>query len=295
MTTLRQLRFLVALADTASFSRAAEACCVTQPTLSAGVKELEASLGAPLAERTTRTVILTELGRAAAERAREVLAAVREIEAAAAGARGPLGGKITLGAAPTIGPYLLPQALPAIRERFPELKVFLREELTESLLEGLGAGRLDAALLALPFEIGDLAVAPLFEDGYQLATPLGFRAARDGPASGADLLGAPLLLLERGHCLQRHALSAFPGLTLKRDESFSATSLATLIAMVGEGLGVTLLPQLAVDAGVADGARVTLTPLVGACPRQVALVWRKSSAHGADFERLADIFRAARR
>ncbi|MCB1487131.1 MAG: LysR family transcriptional regulator [Bauldia sp.] len=294
MTTLRQLRFLVALADELNFSRAADACHVTQPTLSAGLKELEASLGASLAERTRRSVILTGLGRTIADRARTVLAEVRDIEDLAARCSGPLQGKVTLGTIPTIGPFLIPRALPLIRRQFPELKLFLREELTESLVDGLVEGRLDAVLMALPFEIGDLETAPLFEDGYQLVTPLKHPILGHGQVAGPELAGTPLLLLEKGHCLQRHALSAFPDVLIQQDETFSATSLNTLVAMVEEGLGITLLPQMAIDAGIASGHAVALTPLKGACPRRIVLAWRRTSAHAEDFRRLAGIFREVR-
>lgn len=298
MISLRQLRFLVALSDELNFSRAAEACHVTQPTLSAGLKELEESLGAPVAERTKRSVILTPLGQAIAERARDVLLRVRDIEALAARSRGLFHGALRLGAIPTVGPFLIPKALPLLRRQFPELKLYLREELTEPLVDGLLAGRLDVVLIALPFEIGQVDTEILFEDGYQLATPADDPRFQPGGSrtsvQGADLVGTPLLLLEKGHCLQRHALSAFPDVDIERDEAFAATSLNTLIAMVAEGLGITLLPEIAVRAGIATGHAVSLRPLTGACPRRVVLAWRRTSAYAEDFRRLADIFRAVR-
>lgn len=291
MTTLRQLRFLVALSDELNFSRAADACHVTQPTLSAGLKELETALGVQLAERTRRSVILTELGRTIAERARIVLAEISDIEELAAQASGALSGRLVLGTIPTIGPFLIPRALPVMRQRFPHLKLFLREELTDSLVDGVIAGRLDVILVALPFEIGALETAHLFDDGYQLTTPLNHPVLRHDQISGAELSGTPLLLLEKGHCLQRHALSAFPEISIQQDESFSATSLNTLIAMVEEGLGITLLPQIAVNAGIANGHAVDLTPLDGACPRHVVLAWRKTSARADEYRSMADVFR----
>lgn len=294
MTTLRQLRFLVALADELNFSRAAEVCHVTQPTLSAGLKELEVSLGVALAERTKRSVILTGIGRRIADQARTVLAEVSDIEDIAARASGVLSGKVTLGTIPTIGPFLIPKALPVIRERFPDLQLYLREELTETLVDGLVSGRLDAILVALPFEIGDLEAVNLFEDGYQLATPLDHPAILQKRVAGTELAGTTLLLLEKGHCLQRHALSAFPDIPIEQDDSFSATSLNTLIAMVEEGLGITLLPQIAIDAGIANGHAIGLTPLKGACPRRIVLAWRRTSAHAEDFKLLAQLFRDVR-
>ena len=293
MVTLRQLRFLVAVADTLNFSRAAEACFVTQPTLSAGIKELEDRLGAQLVERTRRSVLLTPLGEEIAERGRKMLIDADEIETLARAHMNPEEGDLRLGAIPTIGPYLIPRALPAIRDRFPGLRLYLREEITESLIEGLNEGRLDLILIALPFETGALETQPLFDDGYQLASPPGWPAPT---SEGAEALaqGGQLMLLEKGHCLQRHALQAYPGRVLSRDEDFAATSLTTLIAMVSEGLGITLLPDLAVDAGVVAEGQVRLTPMPDACPRHVVLAWRPNSARGEVFGRIGDLLKVTR-
>ncbi|MCB1347408.1 MAG: hydrogen peroxide-inducible genes activator [Paracoccaceae bacterium] len=294
LPSLRQLRFLVALADELHFGRAAEACFVTQSTLSTGLKELEALLGAPLAERTKRSVMLTPLGVEIAERARAVLMDVGEIVELAKHERGLLGGPLRLGTIPTIGPYLFPRLMPRLRRDFPELKLYLREELTESLIAGLRAGRLDVILIALPFDIGDLAWASLFLDGYQLASAPDHPLAGQSAVHGADLDDQRLLLLERGHCLQRHALAAFPDSDAVQDDSFSATSLATLVAMVAEGLGITLLPQLVIDAGAVRGQGLALTPLEGAWPREVILAWRKASVRASEFEMLAGVLREER-
>ena len=294
LPSLRQLRFLVALADELHFGRAAEACHVTQSTLSAGLKELEQALGVALAERTRRSVALTPVGREVAARARRMLADAQDIADLAARHAGTLRGDLRLGAIPTVGPFLIPKALPRLRAAYPDLRLYLREELTESLIEGLRGGRLDVILIALPFEIGDLETATLFEDGYALAAPDDHPLGRLPEAGGAELSGAPLLLLERGHCLQRHALAAFPEAGARRDESFAATSLSTLLAMVEEGLGLTLLPELALEAGAGRGHALALTPLPGACPRRVVLAWRRASARGEDFAALAELFRAAR-
>lgn len=294
MPSLRQLRFLTALADTLNFSRAAEVCNVTQPTLSTGLKELEGRLGVVLAERTRQSVMLTPAGEDIAARARRILAEVKDIEAAARQHSGAFHGEVRLGAIPTLGPFLLPRALPAIRRRWPDLRIFLREELTDSLAAGLAEGRLDLILVALPHDLGDAVVEPLFQDGYQLAVSEKHALAAKGQAEPEDLSRTPLLLLERGHCLQRHALSAFPGIALHADETFAATSLPTLVAMVEEGLGITLLPQLAVDAGATRGHGVALLPLPGACPRQVVLAWRPGSPHTAVFRQMAALLRNVR-
>lgn len=291
---LRQLRFLVALADTLHFGRAAEACHVTQSTLSAGLKELEQTLGVALAERTKRSVALTPVGEEISARARRLLADAQDLADVAARHAGALRGDLRLGAIPTVGPFLIPRALARLRTAFPELRLYLREELTESLIHGLRAGRLDVILIALPFETGDLAMETLFEDGYALAAPEGDPLGALPRAGGAELAERPMLLLERGHCLQRHALAAFPEAGARPDESFAATSLPTLLAMVEEGLGITLLPRLALDAGAARAHALALTPLPEACPRRVVLAWRPTSARGAEFEALAATFREAR-
>ncbi|MFE3836061.1 hydrogen peroxide-inducible genes activator [Pseudogemmobacter sonorensis] len=291
MPSLRQLRFLTALADTLNFSRAAEVCNVTQPTLSTGLKELEGRLGVALAERTRQSVMLTPAGEDIAARARRILAEVKDIEAAARQHSGAFQNEVRLGAIPTVGPFLLPRALPRIRRRWPELRIFLREELTESLAAGLAEGRLDIILVALPHDLGDAVVEPLFSDGYQLAVSKSHLLAARGAAAPEDLSRTPLLLLERGHCLQRHALSAFPGIELRADDTFAATSLPTLISMVEEGLGITLLPDLAIAAGASRGHEIALLPLPGACPRRVVLAWRPGSPHAAAFRQISALFR----
>jgi LysR family hydrogen peroxide-inducible transcriptional activator len=279
MVTLRQLDFLVALSEELNFSRAAARCQVTQSTLSTGLRDLEERLGVLLVERSRRTVMMTEIGTAVAARARGVLLGAREIEAMAEDHKRPDKGDLRLGVIPTIGPYLLPRTLPLLKTRLPGLRLFLREEITDSLLDGVETGRLDLALMALPFPTGALETMTLFEDGYHLARPL--------PGQQAATSDERLMLLEQGHCLHRHALEALPGRTLREDPSFAATSLTTLVAMVGEGLGVTLLPDLAVCGGVTAEQRVALTPLPGARPRRIALVWRATSPRKAVFRKIA--------
>ncbi|GAB4347761.1 MAG: LysR substrate-binding domain-containing protein [Oricola sp.] len=294
LPSLQQLRFLVALADELHFGRAANACHVTQSTLSNGIKELETILGIPLAERSKRSVLLTPVGEEIATRARRLLADATDLVDAAKRHAGVLRGDLRLGAIPTVGPFLVPKVMPRVREAFPDLRIYFREELTESLMAGLKAGRLDAIIFALPFAHEGMEMIDLFEDDYQLATPVDHRLSNREAVTGKDLADEKLLLLEKGHCLQRHALSAFPDAHATQDESFAATSLVTLVSMVEEGLGITLLPQLAIDAGVARGPRLSLAPLIGACPRRIVLAWRKTSARAEEFARLAEVFRAAR-
>jgi LysR family hydrogen peroxide-inducible transcriptional activator len=295
MTTLRQMRFLVALADTRNFSRAAELCHVTQSTLSTGLKEMEARLGVQVAERSTHAVMMTPVGLDLAERARDILARVGDFETRASTEAQAGTTVLRLGAIPTVGPFLLPHALPMIRARHAGLRVYLREELTDALVAGLVEGRLDLILIALPHELPpQITTHPLFEDGYSLATPRVHPLANLSLVEGPDLEGRDLLLLERGHCLQQHALSSMPGVRLNESDSFSATSLPTLVAMVEEGLGITLLPDLARDGGVARGHDLQLTVLAGAAPRRIVLAWRNSTSHAELFAKIGRILTIAR-
>jgi len=296
--TLRQLEFLVALDDTAHFGHAAERANVSQSTLSAGLKELEGALGAVVAERDRRHVAMTPLGAALAARARAILRDVEALVDQAASEGDPLAGALRLGAAVTIGPYVFPALVRGLGARFPGLRLELHEGLSDDLRNDLREGRLDAALIALPHEMGDVETRVLFEDGYLLACRKDHPLANRAEVDGMDLIGRPLLLLEAGHCLQRHALSAFGDDILRQDPAYEATSLPTLAAMVAAGAGVTLLPDIAVRAGVAQGHDLALIPIRGANPRQIALVWRRGSSRGAAFAALGeacqDILHAAR-
>lgn len=294
MTTLRQLSFLVALEETLNFSRAADVCHVTQSTLSTGLKQLEDSLGVQLAERTRQSVLMTPVGTELAEQARSILAHMKDFEERARRESAGTATTVRLGAIPTVGPYLLPKALPIMRKRHPGMQVLLREELTDSLLAGLVEGRLDLILIALPHVLPDaVQTAPLFSDGYKLATPRDHPLANLAAIDGADLAGRELLLLERGHCLQEHALSSYPSASLRRSESVAATSLQTLIAMVEEDIGITLLPDLAIAAGVDKGHDLALINMPDACPRQVVLAWRRSSGRTDLFRALATCLKDA--
>nr|WP_321455078.1 hydrogen peroxide-inducible genes activator [uncultured Cohaesibacter sp.] len=293
LPSLRQLTFLVALADELHFSNAAKRCNVTQSTLSAGLKELETILGTTLAERSKRSVILTPIGRKIVDQARQILAETQALVETAQHASDVMAGDMHLGVIPTVGPYLLPRLRPLLRKVHPRLRLFLREELTEHLLEGLKSGRLDVALIALPHDVGDMETRELFEDGYHLVAPMNHRLAHNEEADGSMLKNEPLMLLEKGHCLQQHALSAFPGL-LNKDAEFDATSLATLLAMVEEGLGSTLIPNVAIDAGLTKAHDVVEIDLPDSLPRKITLVWRKSSTRKEDFRALGDLIIEAR-
>lgn len=288
LPTLRQLRYLVALAEHHHFGRAAEACLATQSTLSAGLQELENLLGVTLVERTRRKVMITPLGQDVVERARVVLRGAEEIADLAASAAAPLSGALRLGVIPTIGPYLLPRVLPRLRKAYPDLKLYLREDLTGRLLERMGAGDLDAAILALPYPAPELETLAVAEDPFLLACPPDHPLAAKQVVQSDDLMGAELLLLEEGHCLREHALAAchLPGPS--RGEGVMGTSLATLVQMVANGLGVTLLPRMAVEGGVLAGTDLVTRPLADSGSRSIGLAWRPSSPRKKDFRLLAE-------
>ncbi|WP_372620890.1 hydrogen peroxide-inducible genes activator [Falsiroseomonas sp.] len=295
----QQLRYLVALADHGHFGRAASACAVTQSTLSAGLIALERQLAAALLERNapTKRPVFTPLGLELVARARTALGALEAVAETAAAARDPLSGPLRLGVIPTIGPFLLPRLMPALRAAFPRLRLWLREDLTERLVAGLEGGRLDLLLLALP-ATGAMETLPVSEDPFLVALPQGHHLAARERVPVAALSGERLLLLEDGHCLRAHAEAAcgLPrGFAPAGEEGFAATSLHTLVQMVAGGLGVTLLPKLALDAGVLAGAPVEVRPLEGtATPgRALALAWRPKSPRAAEFRGLAPAVAAA--
>jgi len=294
LPTLRQLQYLKLLAEHHSFSRAAEAAHVTQPTLSAGVQELEKILGCPVVDRGHAGVILTAAGEEAVTRAEAILAQAEDLVQAARGAGQPLAGRFRLGVIPTIAPFLLPKALPALRRRFPKLRLFLREDLTSRMIGALKSGALDAALIALPYDMNGLEWADVAEDELFAAFPANHPLTVETRVSPALLDDQDLILLEDGHCLREHALAAC-GLSSSRprDEfAFAATSLPTLVQMVGSGLGVSFLPAMAVEAGLADAAAVTVRPLAADHPsRQIVVAWRAGSSRAAEGKLLAEVLR----
>ncbi|ACI97877.1 LysR substrate-binding domain-containing protein [Rhodospirillum centenum] len=285
--TLRQLRYLVALADTLHFGRAAAACHVSQPSLSAQIQQLESLLGTALVERTKHRVLLTPAGKDTVRRARDVLAAVDDMSQMARAAGRPLCGALRLGVIPTIGPYLLPGVLPGLRRDYPDLRLYLREDLTERLLDRLRAGDLDAAVLALPVAEPGLETVDLFEEPFLVALPQNHPLSERTAVRQSDLSGEVLLLLEDGHCFRDQALDVCRLSGAREDPGFAATSLPTLVEMVAGGLGLTLLPARAAPLLTAAG-QVVLRPFVAPVPvRRVGLVWRRGSVREADLQRLA--------
>jgi LysR family hydrogen peroxide-inducible transcriptional activator len=247
LPSLRQLGYLVALAERLNFRAAAEASFVTQSTLSAGLKELESLLGVRLVERDTRNVRLTQAGEEIARRARELLAQAEDLVEAAKTAREPLTGALRVGVIPTIAPFLLPRIMPELRKRYPALKLYLREDMTERLLGRLGAGELDFALIALPYDTGDLALRELGKDEFWFVSQAGDPLAKVKAVAVEALDPRDVVLLEEGHCLRDHALRACGRHAPWSESVVEATSLTTLLQMVESGLGVTLLPELALN------------------------------------------------
>lgn len=288
---LRDLKYLVALADHRHFGRAAEASFVSQPTLSTQIRKLEDELGVALVERAPRRVMLTPVGREIAERARKVIADVEQMAEIARRSRDPEAGTVRLGLFPTLGPYLLPHVVPRLRERFPRLELLLVEEKTDQILARLRDGRLDAGLLALPLHDDQLHVEPLFDEPFLLAVPRTHALARRASLRMRDLDDAHLLLLEEGHCLRDQALAVCRLAGADEREGFRATSLETLRQMVAAGVGITLLPMLAVQPPVPVSADIALLPFEGEAPhRRIAMVWRRSSAMAAFLAQLAHEF-----
>ena len=295
LPTLKQLQYLVALRDAGHFGRAAEACFVTQSTLSAGLRELETLIGITLVERTRRVVRFTPLGERIADKARIVLREADELGDMARAAGRPMSGDMRMSVIPTIAPFMLPRILPRLREEYPDLKLYLREEPSAAACEALNHGRIDCVLLALPYSCGDVEVAPLFDDRLFLAYPRGELTPNARGIRPSEIDEARLLLLEDGHCLKDHALAACNRPELRAEATMLGTSLHTIVQMVDNGLGVTMLPEMAIDAGILDRTGVVAAPLAADHPaRQIALVWRKASPREKDFRLLADVLASLR-
>jgi LysR family hydrogen peroxide-inducible transcriptional activator len=289
---LRALKYLVKLADLQHFSKAAEACHVSQPTLSTQIRKLEEELEVQLVERAPRNIQLTPIGKEIATRARHVLRDIEQIQSAARRSRDPETGTLRLGIFPTLAPYLLPHVVPGIRRRFPQLKLQLAEEKTADILRLLDDGELDAALLALPVDGDQLQVEPLFEEPFVLAMPGNHPLADKAQVDLSDLVGSELLLLEDGHCLRDHALAVCALAGAHERVDFHATSMETLRQMVAADVGVTLIPVLAVKPPIAATGNIALRPFSAPAPsRRIALVWRKSSPLGPLMHDLAKILR----
>jgi len=305
MITLKQLRYLGALAEYRHFGKAAEACAVTQPALSMQIRELEKDLGVDLVERRPGEAMLTEVGGEVVRRAEHVLAAARDLADFARHSGRLLTGRLRLGVIPTLAPYMLPQILPALQQRFPDARVELRETQTRNLIEELARGLLDAVLLALPIEQAELETLTLFQDPFLLAVPAAEARAARVTVDARDIDPRRLILLEEGHCLRDQAL-AFCGARIETaaglgtsglgtsglgTSGLGATSLSTVMQMVANGYGITLLPRIALPVEARD-ARVKVLRFRAPAPaRQIGLAWRRTSPRKADFAALAKIVR----
>lgn len=289
--TIKQLQYLVALRRHGHFGKAAEASFVTQSTLSAGLREMEALLGVTLVERTRRLVRFTALGEKIADKAVKVLREAEELAELARAEGQPLHGELRMGVIPTIAPFMLPAMLPRLRSQWPDLKLYLREETSQAACEALHRGQLDCVLLALPYGCGEVDHALLFDDRLFVAYPRG-----EAPNTQMVEVGAidenRLLLLEDGHCLKDHALSACNRPELRAHAAMMGTSLHTLVQMVDNGLGLTFIPAMAIEAGILEGTGIDAKPLRSDHGfRRIALIWRRSSPRENEFQLLAESLR----
>jgi LysR family hydrogen peroxide-inducible transcriptional activator len=294
LPTLKQLQYLVALKEHGHFGKAAESCYVTQSTLSAGIRELESLVGITLVERTRRVVRFTALGDRIAEKAHRVLREAEELSAIAEASGKPLTGELRMSVIPTIAPFLLPRLLPRLRAERPELKLYLREEVTQASLDSLRHGHVDCVLMALPYALGELDREILFKDKLYVAFP------RDDPRDPPEWITpemideSRLLLLEDGHCLKDHALAACNRPELRAEATMMGTSLHTMVQMVDNGLGLTMLPEMAIAGGILEHTGIVARPLRSEnAARDIALVWRHNSPREKEFRLMADLLRAA--
>ncbi len=292
MITLRQLRYLSSLARHRHFGRAAEECAISQPALSMQVRELEREIGAELVERRPGDIVLTEIGAEVARRAEHILASTRDLVDFARH-REVLAGPLKLGVIPTLAPYILPRVLPYLQKHYPLLRLEVRETQTRLLIDELSSGSLDVIMMALPAASADLETLPLFNDAFLLAVPADDPLPARARVSVGDVDQRRLILLEEGHCLRDQALAFCATRRGDQPTGLGATSLSTVMQMVANGYGVTLVPEVAIDTKVQD-PRVKLLRFRDPEPgRSVGLAWRKTSPRGKDFAALGDVMIAA--
>jgi LysR family hydrogen peroxide-inducible transcriptional activator len=287
---LKDLRYLVAVADSGHFGQAAQRCFISQPTLSAQLKKLEEYLGVQLIERQPKGATLTQAGEQIVARARLILSASDEVVTIAQTYRDPLAGRLKVAMIPTIGPYVLPQVAPAVHRQMPRLDLLLFEYQTAVILEKIHTGEIDVGVLALPVEGEGLATRRLYDEDFNVALPANHRLAARASVRIADLEDESLLLLEEGHCLRDQALEVCGRISIHERQDFRATSLETLRQMVAAGAGVTLMPELASRGAYGNARGVVIRPLVRPTPhRQIGAVWRKSSARLAAIQAFCDV------
>lgn len=292
LPTVKQLRYFIALAEHQHFGRAAEVCFVSQPAFSVAIRELESVLGVRLVDRTNRKVVVTQLGRDVAAQARLCIRDLEGLVETARGNRGTLVGPLRLGIIPTIAPFVLPKVLPGLRKTFPGLQPLLHEETTQRIYEKLMNGELDLILLALPYDMRNIEVMRLHKDRFRLACRAGTKLVEPANYRFNRLNAESVLLLEDGHCLRDHAISACRIRSLDKVNRFSASSLLTLVEMVDADLGISFLPEMAEGSSILAGTQVETYPLRDNAYREIGLVWRKGSGRALEFRMLGDFIRA---
>ena len=289
MPSIKQLKYLCAVAEHKHFSKAAAACHVTQSTLSVAIQDLESKLGVVVFERNKKTVLITPLGEKLLHQARGILGAVEDFVSLARANEGALSGEIRLGVIPTIGPFILPPILKNLRKSYPKLKLYLKEALSAQLLLQLQQGRLDLIMLAFPYAMPDMETVSLFRDEFLLCLPPGHRLEKVKQVKQQQLRGESILLLEEGHCLRDHALEACKLQSADTDLVYQGTSLHTLVQMVANGLGVTLLPEMAVQANVLGDTHLQLKHFSSEnVSREIGMAWRRSDPRRDDYLLLAE-------
>ena len=293
MPSIKQLKYLCAVAEHKHFSKAAAACHVTQSTLSVAIQDLESQLGVVVFERNKKTVLITPLGEKLLHQARGILGAVEDFVSLARANEGALSGEIRLGVIPTIGPFILPPILKNLRKSYPRLKLYLKEALSAQLLLQLQQGRLDLIMLAFPYAMPDMETVNLFRDEFLLCLPPGHKLEKAKQVKQQQLRGESLLLLEEGHCLRDHALEACKLQSADTDLVYQGTSLHTLVQMVANGLGVTLLPEMAVQANVLGDAHLQLKHFSSEnVSREIGMAWRRSDPRRDDYLLLAEFIQS---
>lgn len=291
LPTVKQLRYFVALEKTEHFGKAAQACFVSQSAFSVAIRELESLLGTQLVDRTNKTVTITRVGKEVAAQANRCLRDIEYLTAIALHSEEPLSSRLTLGAIPTIAPFVLPKLLPALRKKFPDLQLFLHEGTTLSIYEKLIEGELDLLLIALPYKLAGVEILPLFKDHFQLACRADTKLLDPENYIEEDLPAESILLLEDGHCLRDHALSACRIRNQDTVNRFSASSLATLIEMVDSDLGVTYLTEMTKSAPMLQHTKIQTWPLPNNPYREIGMVWRKNSAQAEEFRILGEFIK----
>lgn len=294
LPSVRQLRYFVALEEARHFGRAAAACHVSQPAFSAAIRELETTLSASLVDRDNRRVTITDLGHEVATQARLCLRDVEALVELACEEQGVLAGKLTLGVIPTIAPFMLPQLMPALRDKYPQLRLFLREDVTAALVQALLDGSVDLVLMALPWDLRSVETEILFRDPFRLACREGTDRVDPARYRFNRLQQESVLLLEDGHCLRDHALAACRVRRSDRVNPIAAKSLLTLVEMVDQDLGITFLPAMAEGSSLLANTRVKTYPLGKEAYREIGLVWRRGSRKAGEFRQLAEFMRQGR-